>query len=746
MTKSVFLKRHAVFLSAFCALYFIFLHPLLLGRGGFVVGDYKLQFYPWSWAYADALKKGFFLLWTPLIQSGFPLFAEGQMAMLYPPNILFFKFLPFTGAYNLVFLAHFAVAGIGAYRFGLKIGMSREGATLTALCFTFGSAAGGNFYGWLGFRGLALFPWTLCLAEDFISRSKDLRPIFWLALLSGFAWLTGPQMAFYQTLFLGAYYLLKSDFFSRKGNWPGRLRNDVWFLSALFLALVIAAPQLWATMELASHSTRTSQDTGFVLWGSMAPWSLSVLFFYCWNGFLRCSLYIGILPLFLIASEPLLKKNWKLWVLAVVSLFLAFGRLGPFKWFLLHFPVFSLLRNPSKFLFFTAFFLCVIAGFAFDGCVEKYAKTGSFRLFRKRATLLTGLVIFLVLGAWLAVHAGGTYLESFGRWYTERFVIGKSFHARSSSDYLVMVPALVAHLKQEISFSKLSFWLPLGTLAVSGAVLFFCFTKKIRPLFFSWILLALLCADLYVYGKFAKGISWENIGRFEKAGDETRFSDGKLLNIGPSRFLKLQPNENMVLEIANPGVYAPLLDKDYYYLTRDFGALNDSFGPSELKMEAFVEKRGVLDFMGVKYILAGRDQKKFLSGFRMDAENGGEMLYVNDGALPEFTFEPLSNAMIKPVMSKTALKVEVEITSKIPGTLNRNQVFDQGWKVYVDDKAARLKRVRGAFQGVQVGSGKHRVRFLFEPAYWVWGRWVSLAGYLLVLAGLFFSWRRKSKC
>ncbi|MGH7198144.1 MAG: hypothetical protein ACREH5_05345, partial [Candidatus Omnitrophota bacterium] len=146
------------FTPYFFILFFGFLWPLFTGGQGFTVGDYGVQFFPWARVYADALKAGFLPLWTPLIQSGFPLFAEGQTGMLYLLNILFFKFLPFKLAYNVMFLSHFLMGWAFMVLFARKKGMSPEGAAVSALAFTFGSAYAGCFYNIVAMRSLVWFP------------------------------------------------------------------------------------------------------------------------------------------------------------------------------------------------------------------------------------------------------------------------------------------------------------------------------------------------------------------------------------------------------------------------------------------------------------------------------------------------------------------------------------------------------------------------------------------------------------
>ena len=739
LPRADFLKKHSVFLAAFGALYLVFLYPLFGTQKGFSVGDYGAQFYPWAWIYASALKAGQWLLWTPMIHSGFPLFAEGQTATLYFPNLFFFGLFPFRWAYNLLFLSHFALAGIGAYRLGLKIGQSREAATLTSLCFTFGSAAGGSFYGLFGFRGLAWFPWALALTEDLAVKPSKRRAVFWLALVQAQAWLTGAQMALYQAGFLALYYFLRSA----ARPMANRFRRAAWFIGGILLSILIASSQIWATLEWASQSTRVLQNPDFILWGSWAPWSLCVLFFYTWNNIFKSSLYIGALPLLWTVTHFSWRRQGLWWKLVFFSFFMALGRFNPLYWLFLklELPVFSLLRNPSKFLFFAAFFLCVIAGYSLDAWLDAGKK--------KAAIFFMLILAFVGSSACFLVRWGGDFLKSFGQWYTQNFVLGKSYHKAPAAKYLTEgLDGILTVLKRDISFSSLSFWLPLVMLGAGLVVLHFLRTKKVRPATLAGTALFLVCLDFFIYSKLAGGVSWKDIGKLEEPADRVAYAtDGKWLNIGPSRYEKLRPNRNLMAGVAHPGAYSPLLQKDYYLLTQDFGAMDDSFGPSVLNREALKnaleEKKPLVDFLGIRYVLAGPQDR--LPSYRLEGRTADETFYVNDEAQPEFTFEAnqKGEASSVTILQNKASRAEIEIKSPGGGVLLRHQIFDKGWKVWVDGREEVLQKSHGIFQGVPLAPGEHRLRFSFEPLYWTWGRWLSLAALLVAVAGLFLSGRPK---
>jgi len=57
-----------------------------------------------------------------------------------------------------------------------------------------------------------------------------------------------------------------------------------------------------------------------------------------------------------------------------------------------------------------------------------------------------------------------------------------------------------------------------------------------------------------------------------------------------------------------------------------------------------------------------------------------------------------------------------------------------GWQLEVDGLAREILRVDSIFRGVFLEAGKHRLRFVYAPASWRWGRLLGLLG--LALLGL----------
>lgn len=727
-----FLKQiqpHSFFVLGFGALYIALLWPLLTGQKGFTEGDYELQFYPWSWIYAEGLKEGSILLWTPLFESGFPLFAEGQTGMLYPFNLLFFKFLPFHLAYNSMFLFHFLMGGVWSYAFARSKGQSVYASTAVASAFTFGSAYAGCFYNIVAMRSLVWFPLCLLLVDLFLKKAN----LSWLLVLSSifaFSWLGGfPQMTVYLIVFTALYFYLQ---LLPRGLFK-TLFYSAAFIMSIFLGCILAAPQIWASLLLALHSTRTGQEASFALWGSMAPWSLLSLFFFSWSSFLRVNLYISA-PLLLCVALLKPKKSTSLWwILILISFFLALGSFNPFYWLIIHLPGASLFRNPSKFVFFMAFFLAMLGGFSLDRLAEELRKQPSNSLIRKFFIISSALSLFAVF-AYGLVHKSGHFLTLYGNWYVEKFVKGKSYHKLSSAEYLTKVQQILSGIQNEIRWDHFIFWVPFIFLFSTGLLLWF-FSKYRKKDFFRPLVVVLILLDLSIFGLSRYGTGFKgNIGYFPEF--KSSGLEGRSIDLTKNKDVFLPPNKNALSGVESPGAYSPLLDKDYYERAKNFALLDDSFGRTNPSWESAERHRDLLNYLGIRYIALDKDVR-VPTDLEFLRETKNAKIYENTQASPGYLFLG-GKARIKPILQQNIQEIYY-VDAEYPGLFIRNTRYEAGWMAFLDKKPVDILKAADVLQGVAVPPGKHELRFLFNPDYWRIGikiycvTWISLILLLTLL-------------
>ena len=104
-------------------------------------------------------------------------FADGEIGLLYPPNILMLLLFPVDVAFIAVRSAHYLLAAAGLYALGRVLGIGRTGSAFGGVAF----ALGGFMFGHLDHgnivRSAAWLPLTLCCADLALRSVLLLLPI-----------------------------------------------------------------------------------------------------------------------------------------------------------------------------------------------------------------------------------------------------------------------------------------------------------------------------------------------------------------------------------------------------------------------------------------------------------------------------------------------------------------------------------------------------------------------------------------
>src|SRR5687767_6093071 len=118
---------------------------LILFRDGLFLGsifferDTELFYLPLLRWYLEQLHAGQVPLWMPLIFGGYPLFADGELGMLYPPNLLLGLVLGAETFLQVSRALHVFLAGAFMIAFLRILTVGRPGALAGGIVFAFGS-------------------------------------------------------------------------------------------------------------------------------------------------------------------------------------------------------------------------------------------------------------------------------------------------------------------------------------------------------------------------------------------------------------------------------------------------------------------------------------------------------------------------------------------------------------------------------------------------------------------------------
>ncbi len=345
------------------------------------ISDIKSYYYP-AWRYlAHAFRSGGPSLWCSGIYCGFPLFADSEMGLFYPVNLLFFQ-LPATAGFNYCIILHYLLGGVFTYMYCRRLRLGRSASLFAALPFTLGGFFLAHMVHPNAVATAAWMPLFLYCLERALSEGK---PSFHLAAggVLGLQCLSGFLMIPLMQALLAFFYLLSHSFDEQGDRRRFLLINLAWLILALGLGVCLGMVQNLPSYHLVQNSYRAgglSEKVAGI--GSMPPAQLLGIvlprlfgrglaqggYLGAWT-FEETYAYMGVLPI-LFASAALLRPRRRhaaffFWM-GTVSLLLSLGRYGLLWSALRHLPGFNVLKGSSRFILTFNLSLAVLGGMGFE--------------------------------------------------------------------------------------------------------------------------------------------------------------------------------------------------------------------------------------------------------------------------------------------------------------------------------------------------------------------------------------------
>ena len=363
---------------------------LLLGRA-LVEGtvrweaDTRYFYYPLLSTVAAALKEGRLPIWEPGVFGGYPLFADGEAGMLYPPHLLALRFLPPPAALVALRLARFYLAGAFTYAFLRATGAGRTGSLVAGLGFMLSGFMVAQVVHENLDGGMIWLPLALCFVERAL-RVSGPRPAGRRATLAAFAGVALAMQALAVHVQVCVFTALTVFPYLAWRSLVPRPRLLAGLQIGAVMGLVgagLAAVQLLPLLDLAARSARgPGIATEAATINSVTPFRLlTVLFphllsrpdgsnFGYWVSW-EVTVYVGV-PVLLLALLAVALRHDRyvtfFALLAPVALLLSTGRYGP-DWVVLvteHLLGAHGLRSPGRFAFLWSFGAAVLAGYGAD--------------------------------------------------------------------------------------------------------------------------------------------------------------------------------------------------------------------------------------------------------------------------------------------------------------------------------------------------------------------------------------------
>lgn len=392
--------------------------PVTLGQRVFSEGDILWGNFPIRAELTRALAQGRLPLWTPLLQAGLPLFAEGHTAALYPLNLFLHSLIPSYFAISYVIMFNLVWVSIGMYFFARACGLRVSSSILAGLAFGTSGAVTARVSHLDVLTPISWLPWLMFFQVKYwLARQNGRKAHYWfiLSCLSiGLQFLSGSPAIIALNLIVYAVSGLFAGVL-----WADSFKLDRSFLAAalsrrfaesvlvtvgsIALGVGLGAAQLLPTAELIGFSIR-GKDLGraFFTSYSLAPSALTQFispFAYLgtpsadnmefWG-------YFGVLPLMLALAAPLLRRDFRTWffvVFAVLSLSLAIGGSNPLYDWLYYVPLINRFRVPARYLFLFLFASVFLAAIGFDVLQDRLSDCDK----KKRVCALVALVFSVAI-------------------------------------------------------------------------------------------------------------------------------------------------------------------------------------------------------------------------------------------------------------------------------------------------------------------------------------------------------------
>ena len=410
-------------LAAFTAL---LLRATLL-RGGAMLGfDLFSYFYPGKVVFAEALKRFELPLWNPDVFLGAPFLANIQMAVLYPPNLLF-VITDFARAVAFSQWLHLTLAGAGMFLLCRQAwGLGSFPALLSALAFSGGGFFGAHMGHLNQVHAGAWLPW-LALTNAWLARrlggchwplrvvdlTRVVPPIVAGGLVVALLLTAGHTQEAY--LGLVSVAVLASAWTALPPAWAPRRWPHLAALALMCLnGALLAAGQLVPTLELTGHSYRQGgiplEDA--VAFGVERTYLLESLLPTFWRlPGQEVTGYVGTVTLVLALGALISPARRTVIALAALTLFAVVLTLGTYtplfgalhRWA----PLFDSFRAPGRWLLVSTFALAGLAGHGLHALSQRGAPAARERAVRWFALALAAVGGGAVLFAWRSesVHA-----------------------------------------------------------------------------------------------------------------------------------------------------------------------------------------------------------------------------------------------------------------------------------------------------------------------------------------------------
>ena len=733
--------------------------PMLIRGKALFWGTPALQFVPWRTYAFETVKQGFLPLWNPLLGMGAPLFANYQVALLYPPNVLLYLVGPIWG-HGLLVTLHLIWAGLGMVVLARRLGLGVLAQAIAGMAFSLS----GYLVARSGFLSInaaaAWLPWIILAADRLLKvsreaagRQKILQAGCLLSVALTFQWSAGhAQTAWYTAVTLVAWVVWRL-----LGNveWKRSLQIIAYFTLAAIFAFALCAVQLLPTIEYTMHSYRADTlDAEFALNYSFWPWRvldlvLPGLFgspatgdFWGYGNYWEDAIYFGAFPFFL--SVYAMISGWRsrnerqgmikfLTILGGAAIILALGKNTPLYPFLFDtIPTFNMFQAPSRWNLIFIFAFSLLAAI---GLNQLRKPSGRTLYWIRLGTVGSGIIgVAAIAASEFFGDIEVSFLRTFilaGAWFVASGILALLKPDRPSLRWnllvgvIVMADLLIASRGLIPSVSPSWFTEPGDVPTADGMEHRVYMDAEVEEeVKFDWT---------HRFDTFLNTEDWDLVRKYGL------------------------PNTTLIDGISSANNFDPLLPQRYVIWMDGLGDVSDDHRTKllalmDVKWEAVIESsedmsltyREISDPQRVRWvsqsILAA--SYEYSLDLVKDADFDPDEVVILEWAFAAEDESPISIGSADFIETDNPNIVTVESSAPVDGWVVLSDTWFPGWRASIDNEPVEIYRANFLFQAVRVPAGEHYIRFEYRPISFQIGLYLSiLACCLIMLQG--WRWLRR---
>ena len=391
---------------------------LLLGYVHYF-NDIGLAFHPWHVFFAEQRAAGNWLPWCHLHGCGFPLWANGQSGLFYPPNLLFMLPLDEAWLYAFLTFAHHVLAAAGIVVLARMMRLGTLASAVAGIIFAFAGFLWTHQIQYAMLCAVAWMPWCAVGAIRWMNR-RTVGGLLLCALSFAAAALNHPQPPLIIGPFIFAIVWVHRavrDEDERPAS--GFLATTGLLLVPLVLGGLLAAPAWMPLLDLLARGSGEGREGYvFVTSYSLSPRDLTRFFFprfirngplnevfTRWNFWENCGYIGGVALLLALIVTPvdraLRALRGRLLVVSAASIVLALGGHTPIYRIVALIPPYDRFRCPGRWLAIWSAAAALLVGLAIASLPRRLSDRRS-ALWLATAMLVFGVAL-VGLGAGLAV-------------------------------------------------------------------------------------------------------------------------------------------------------------------------------------------------------------------------------------------------------------------------------------------------------------------------------------------------------